>query len=187
MVEETYAPIVFQSQAEEDNLKRIEIIGVPREPSGDGNQTVSTNAYNFFEMFVATELFKENKLLSQYSFEFIKIWVYNTSEAANAQGYSLPRGESSALKLFSKREDSELKYISVLDIGLSGNQKVLWEKGCKELLTPLFRKFVPPAEPPDVMKDYLRMRFGKRLADKMDLYLHMRKNMCFDALIVEAK
>ena len=188
MVEKTCSRIVFHSEEAEDNLRRIEVIGIPLERTNGGfRRTSSANIYNFFEMFVATELFKENRLLSQYSFELVKLWVYRADSLTDEQSDLFPSQDSFAFQMASEVEGSELKSISVVDVGLLGNQKVLWERGCKELLTPLFQRFVPPAEPPDVLNDYLQMRFGKRLASKLNLYLHMRQNMCFDSLIVEPR
>ena len=187
MVEEAYLPIAFDSQIEEDNLKRIDFMGVPAERLEGGEYRVSENSENFLNDCVAKGLFKANRTLSQYSFESLKIWLYDTNKPRNSQGYPLPEEDKIAFKLSSHLEASELKCISVVDVGLSGNQHKLWKNGCEELLKPMFSRFIAPPDPPDVLKDFLAMRFGARLSTRLDLYLSMRKNIFFDSLIVEAK
>lgn len=187
MVEEAYLKVDFGVQQEGDNLKSIEIFGVPTEQLENGQVVVSEKVHSFLEMFIAKEMFEANRTLSKYSFESLKIWLYDTSKAREEQGFSLPSREQEAIVFSSNLPESELKYISVIDIGLTGNPKVLWEKACDELLTILFKRFVSPPDPPDVLKEFMLMRFGEQLTNKLDLYLSMRKNMCFDALIVQAK
>jgi len=187
MVEAAYLPIVFKSQKEEDNLKSIEIFGVPAERLQNDECYISENAKNFLNDCVAEGLFTANRTLSQYSFESLKIWLYNTSKPQDSQGYPCPSRGQIAIELPSHLEASELTSISIVDIGLSGKPYQLWESGCEELFKPMFSRFIAPPDPPDVLKEFLQMRFGTRLSTRLDLYLSMRKNMYFDALIVEAK
>ncbi len=187
MPEEVYLQINLESQQEEDSLRTIDVFGVPSERSKSGEYEVSEQIYGFFELFVAKELFKTNRTLSQYSFESVKIWLYDTRESREAQGYTVPSADLETIRISSEVKDSELKYISVLDAGLTETQRPTWETGCKELLTPLFQRFISPEEPPAILHEFLQMRLGVKLANKLDLYFNMRKNMCFDALIVQAK
>lgn len=187
MVEEAYLPIVFSSPKEEDNLKKIEIFGASAKHSKSGGYQVSEHSRNFLHDCIAKALFKENRSLSKYSFESLKIWLYDTQTPLESQGYSIPDSHKTAFKLHSHLEASELKYISIMDVGLLGNQQKLWTTGCEELLKPMFSRFIAPPDPPAVLKDFLAIRFGTELSTRLDLYLSMRKNMWFDALIIEAK
>ena len=121
MVEEAYLPIAFDSQIEEDNLKRIDFLGVPAERLEGGEYRVSENSENFLNDCVAKGLFKANRTLSQYSFESLKIWLYDTNKHRNSQGYPLPEVDKIAIKLSSYLEASVLKCISVVEFGVSGN------------------------------------------------------------------
>lgn len=187
MVESAYLPIVFNAQKDEDNLRKIEILGIPAERVESDNSQDKDTSESFLNDCVAKNLFKENRTLSQYSFEVLRIWLYDTQKPKRSQGYSIPADDQIAFELHSHVEASELKYISIVDIGLSGNQYKIWKKGCEELLKPMFSRFIAPPDPPDVLKEFLIMRFGAALSNRLDLYLSLRENMCFDALIIEAK
>lgn len=186
MAKEAYLTTTFNTQKEEDNLKRIEILGILAERTESG-YAISEKSENFLYDCVARTLFLENRTLSKYSFESLKIWLYDSSKPRDSQGHLLPEGDDVAFVLHSHLEASELKRITVLDVGLSGNQYKLWKTGCEELLQPMFSRFIAPPEPPDVLKEFLEMRFGAKLTNRIDLYLSMRKNMRFDELIIEAK
>ncbi|MEM6598647.1 MAG: hypothetical protein AAF635_10810 [Cyanobacteria bacterium P01_C01_bin.69] len=186
-VNEGYLQIVFESENEEDNLRKIEIIGAPTEQSNSNGHSISETTHNFLETFVAQELFKGNRTLSQYSFESLRLWMYDTQKPVDMQGFPLPNLEQVSFQIQSHLIASELKYISILDVGLFDNPKKLWKTGCEELLKPMFSRFIAPPEPPGILKDFLVMRFGAQLSNKLDLYLSMRQNMHFDALIIEAK
>ena len=186
MVIEDCLQLVFHSPEPEDNLKTIEVLNAPAELKTEGRYQVNAQVSRFFESFVANELFRFNRALSLYSFESLKIWLCNGS-GNNLQGRQLPAISHKSITLPSHLTASQLKQIIVLDIDLDGNQRMLWEDACKELLRPLFGKFIAPAEPPDVLKEFLTMRLGSQLSDRLNLYFNMREHMPFDSFIVQAK
>lgn len=198
MVKKEYLNVAFRSNEQEDNLKIIEVLNMPARQEKDSEDYVADHEISsFFELFVADELFRRNRTLSLYSFESLKIWLHATPQRTKDENnplvpVQLPSTEAAitdamTTTLTSHLSASELKQIMVLDIGLSGNQRVLWQDACKELLTPLFGKFIPPPQPPAVLTDFLTIKFGAKLSGKLDLYLSMRKHICFDALVVQAK
>ncbi|MEL7071170.1 MAG: hypothetical protein AAGN15_21340 [Cyanobacteria bacterium J06581_3] len=180
MVKEDLLQLVFHSDEPEDNLKKITVLNVPGQLNKQGSYEVDDQIISFFKNFVADELFALNRKLSLYSFESLKLWLCQESQSAEAQaklqGERLPTIDSKAVTLISHLTTSELKKIVVLDASLKGNQQMLWENACHELLTPLFGRFVPPAKPPEVLRDFLLMRVGTQLSNKLDLSHGSLKN-----------
>ena len=187
MVKEDLLQLVFHSDEPEDNLKKITVLNVPGQLNKQGSYEIEGQIISFFKNFIADELFALNRKLPLYSFESLKIWLCQASESAGLQGERLPTMSSKAITLVSHLSGSELKQIVVLDANLQANQQTLWEDACRELLTPLFGRFVPPAKPPEVLKNFLVMRVGTQLSDRLELYLNMRDYICFDSLVLQAK
>lgn len=142
---------------------------------------------SFFTEMIATELARESKASSFGSFNAIKIWLYDTNKPRTSQRYWSPEFNNQDLEIISPIALSRLERIYVLDSGLSGQEYTVWKETCKDLFQPLFKRFIAPQEPPEVLKEFMVMRFGEALSSKLYLYLEMKKNMFFNALVIQTQ
>ncbi|MEL6604464.1 MAG: hypothetical protein AAFP20_14700 [Cyanobacteria bacterium J06614_10] len=182
---EVYLQVDFCSSDATHSLQKIELLGIPGERSEDGGYVVNERVNRFFEELLAKELFRESIKLTQFPVNTLKIWLYDTSISEEDRDYHLPEIKGKDLEINSPLSSSELERVFVIDKGFSGKDYEVWKSSCKELVTPLFSRFVPPPDPPEILKEFLVMKFGEELSSKLDLYLSMRKNMFFNALIVQ--
>ncbi|MEL6262852.1 MAG: hypothetical protein AAFQ40_12025 [Cyanobacteria bacterium J06623_5] len=183
---EVYLQVDFCSSDTTQALKKIELLGIPGERSEDGGYIVNEKVNRFFEELIAKELFRESAKLNQFPVNTLKIWLYDTSILREEQDYYLPEVTAGKdLEILSPLSSSELERIFVIDKGFLDDEYERWKTFCEELVTPLFSRFVPPPDPPEILKEFLVMKFGEELSSKLDLYLSMRKNMFFNALIVQ--
>ena len=181
--DELYFQTSYRSSDETENLNIIELSGIPGERQENGEYIVNEQVNGFFEERIAKELFRSSRKLSGYQVTNLKVWLYDTSLKLETLGNQFPKLTEKTLKIESFLDQSELDCIYVLNDW--ADECDAWEAACKKLLAPLFHQFVPPPDPPDVLKDFLVMRLGIDLTNKLDLYLSMRKNMFFNALIVQ--
>lgn len=141
----------------------------------------------FFTDLIETELARESSTSSVGSFGALKIWLYDTNKPRASQRSWSPDFGDQDLEISSPIALSRLERIYVLDCGLSGQEYVVWKETCEALFQPLFQRFIAPQEPPEVLKDFMVMRFGEALSSKLYLYLEMKKNMFFNALVIQTK
>jgi len=169
------------------DVSKIELSGIPGVRQQDGSFLVNKKVTDFFAELISKEVFSDVYKSCSYQFDSIKVWLYDTSYPADLREKSFPELTERSLKLSSPIEKSALEAIYVLDTGLHSNEYNTWEQACHELYTPLFKRFVPPPDPPDILKDFLEIRFGAELSSKLNLYLDMRNHLFFDALIIQMK
>ncbi|MEO0769453.1 MAG: hypothetical protein AAFY72_08460 [Cyanobacteria bacterium J06649_4] len=183
--EEVYFQTSYRSFSEAEGLNEIELLGIPGELQPNGEYIVNKEITGFFEDLIAKELFRGSRKQTHYQFESLKVWLYDTTLKTELLGDKFPSLTEKTLRIDSPIEQSELICIYVVENDFLMDEYVVWKEACEQLLRPLFHRFVPPPDPPDVLKDFLVMRFGMDLTNKLDLYLSMRKNMFFNALIVQ--
>ena len=146
---------------------------------------VDKKVNDFFKKFIAEEIEKRKSSIPYFQFDSLKVWLCDTAQCDTPVGYELPTLTDKALCFNSAIPGSELTRIQVLDNGFTGTDYDDWKAACETLFVPLFQRMVAPASPPDVLKEFMVMRFGVDLSQKLNLYLDMKKNIFFDALIVQ--
>lgn len=169
----------------EVDTSKIELLGVPGERQENGQFVVNQKVTNLFRELISKEVFSDVYATCGCQFESIKVWLHDTSYPADLRETQFPKVTDKAYCIESPVQKSALTTICVLDNGLEADEYDAWKAACHKLYTPLFHRFVPPPAPPDVLKDFLEMRFGPDLAGKLTLYLDMQNNLFFDALIIQ--
>jgi len=164
------------------------LLNLPSSRSEAKARAFDKRVETFFTDLIATELARESDRASSAShFGGLKIWLYDTHKPMALQRSGSPDFDSRDLEIISPVALSRLERIYVLDNGLSGEEYVVWKETCEALFEPLFHRFVAPQEPPEVLKDFMVMRFGEALSSKLYLYLEMKKNMFFNALVIQTQ
>lgn len=175
----------LDSPGEPEVLVDSDYILWPGERLSGAGEVTSERIEIFFMNLVTKELSREQHREYRERFGKLKIWLYATPLSSLPQLSQVPAVHPQDLKIEVPLAASELKHIYVLDSGLSGAEYDVWEASCRALFEPLFSRFVAPQHPPDILKQFMIMRFGDRLAKKLFLSLEMRKNMFFDALVIQ--
>ncbi|MEL6776654.1 MAG: hypothetical protein AAFO06_05310 [Cyanobacteria bacterium J06597_16] len=175
----------LDSPGEPEVLVESDYILWPGERLSRAGEVTSERIETFFMNLVTKELSREHYCEYRERFKTLKIWLYATHLSSLPQLSQMPAVHPQDLNIEVPLVASELKHIYVLDSGLSGAEYDVWEESCRALFEPLFSRFVAPQHPPDILKQFMVMRFGDRLAKKLFLSLEMRKNMFFDALVIQ--
>lgn len=191
--QEKKAPLSVDRQALDTQKmsEKIQLLGLPGKPLENGSHSKNESVNNFFKDLIAKEIAQGKSELSAFDFDGLEVWLHRTDDEgglAKAQmpaTYTIPDLSQGVLTLKSPVSDSELSCIYVMDNGFLGDEYEVWKMSCEALLIPLFKRFVSPNTPPDILKEFIAMRFGVVLARKLNLYLDMKNNIFFNALIVK--
>lgn len=101
------------------------------------------------------------------------------------RGYEVPSINNRDLPIASTVPSSKLEAIYVLDNELTGPEYQKWEKDAQQLLAPLFKEFIAPPEPPDILANISVVQFFQSLGENLDPYSKAKKKITFNALIVQ--
>ena len=187
--EDVFLQIGFRSPYTESKLRTIELYGVPGEKVDEDNYRVSEKIQKFFDDQIARKLFHHSLSLQYCDFEYLKVWLYNSNQSPDKQGYRIPTLDNRDLKIPTHINSSKLECIYVLDNQLEGKAYMHWERSAKDLFKPLFGRFMAPPTPPDVINNvpFLRLagEMAKEISNKIDPFFEMRKNIFFNALIIQ--
>ncbi|MEO1637053.1 MAG: hypothetical protein AAFS04_18445 [Cyanobacteria bacterium J06631_9] len=191
--QEKKVPMPVDSQAPDTQkiADKIQLLGLPGKPLENGSHSKNESVNNFFKDLIAKEIAQGKSELSDFDFDGLEVWLHRVdnegmlTDAQMPATYTIPDLSQGALTLKSPVSNSELSCIYVVDNGFLGEEYEAWRMSCETLLVPLFQRFVSPNSPPDILKEFIAMRFGVVLARKLTLYLDMKNNIFFNALIVK--
>lgn len=180
-----FTSIGFRSSHPDGNLRAVEIIGVPGEKNWNGECSISEKVERFFDDLIAQPIFRESRRLNDCDFSYLKIWLYATDEPEDEQGYQVPLLDEHDLEIKSNIPTSELKFIYVLDNELRGTEYRRWKRTAELIFSPLFKKFVAPPEFPKSFPVNPFSRLIDSLEDSLDPYTKMKRELFFNAFIIQ--
>lgn len=191
--QEKKVPLSVDSQVPDAQkmADKIQLLGLPGKPLENGSHSKNESVNDFFKDLIAKEIAQGKSELSAFDFDSLEVWLHRTdcenvlTNDQMSETYDIPDLSQSVLTLKSPVSNSELSCIYVMDNGFSGEDYEAWKISCEALLIPLFKRFVSPNTPPDILKEFIVMRFGAVLARKLNLYLDMKNNIFFNALIIK--
>ena len=186
---DTFLQVGFRSPYKESTLRTIELYGVPGEKIDEDNYFVSEKIQKFFDDQIARKLFHHSLSLRHCDFEYLKIWLYNSNQPPSQQGYRVPTIDHKDFKIQTHISSSNLECIYVLDNQLEGAAYESWKQSAKDLFKPLFSKFMVPPDPPEAITEVIDnipfVRKAKEISHKIYPFAEMRKNIFFNALIIQ--
>lgn len=181
-----FLTVTLESAHRDGNLKFIEIIGVPGQ-NCNGKYILSDAMHDFFDNSIAKPIFRSSRRIPNLDWQSLKIWTYATDEEEDDPGYQIPEIDDRDLEIKSNVPDSNLKFIYVLDNELRGTEYRRWKKNAEAIFTPLFKEFVAPPEFPSSFPFAVNpfSRFIESLETGLDPYAKMKRELFFDALIIQ--
>ncbi len=182
-----YTSLGFRSSHPDGNLRTVEIIGVPGQKKRGGECYIGEKMERFFDDSIARPIFQTSRHIPNLDWQAIKIWLYTIDEGEEEQGYQVPQLNEQDLEIQSNISDSNLKLIYVLDNELPKAEYRRWKKTAESLFTPLFRQFVAPPEFPSSFPFPTNPFSGliQSLDNRLDPYAQMKRELFFDALIIQ--
>jgi len=186
--EKNFLEIGFRSPESEGSLRTIELFGVPGEQLPNGQCVVNQKVQRFFDDLIVRRIFYQGRKLPDCNFEYLKIWLYNTETRNTHRGYDIPQIDRDDLEILSNNPLSRLEKIYVLDNGLKDSEYARWSKTAEQLFNPLFQKFVLPPEPPSIEANSILnplLKLVENVHDSLDSYSNLKRNLFFNALIVQ--
>jgi hypothetical protein len=188
--EKIFLEIGFRSPEREGSLRTIELFGVPGKKLPNGQCVVTPQIQRFFDDLIVRKIFRQSRQLRDCNFEYLKIWIYDDTETRNdKRGYSIPSLDSRDLKIRSNNHLSKLEKIYVLDNDLKDEREYKrWKKAAEDIFSPLFTNFITPPEPPSSFADSIFSPFIKAVEavnDSLDSYGNLKRNLFFNALIIQ--
>jgi len=186
--EKIFLEIGFRSPESEGSLRTIELLGVPGEKLPNGECVVNQKVQQFFDDLIVRRIFYQSRQLPDCNFEYLKIWLYSTDTSNDRYEYAVPQLDSRDLEISSNNPLSKLEKIYVLDNGLTNAEYQRWKKTAEQLFNPLFPKFVLPPEPPSIEAKSIfspLLKFVENIQDNLDSYSNLKRNLFFNALIIQ--
>ncbi|NEP56225.1 MAG: hypothetical protein F6K31_04265 [Symploca sp. SIO2G7] len=186
--EKIFLEIGFRSPESEGSLRTIELLGVPGEKLPNGECVVNQKVQRFFDDLIVRRIFYQSRQLPDCNFEYLKIWLYSTDTRDAQKEYAVPQLDSRDLEISSNNPLSKLEKIYVLDNGLKNSEYARWKKTAEQLFNPLFQKFVLPPEPPSIEANSIfnpLLKFVENVHDSLDSYSNLKRNLFFNALIIQ--
>ena len=180
--QEIFLTVTLESSHPDSNLKLIELQGVPGK-NQNGRYILSDVMFSFFDDTIGRPLFAASRRLPNQNWQKLTIWLYPTDE--NSLEYQIPRIDDRDLEIASNISESSLQFIYVLDNDLKGLQYRQWEKAAKAVFSPLFKKFAPPPQLPNSLPFNPFSDFIESLDSRLDPYAQMKRELFFDALIIQ--
>jgi hypothetical protein len=174
--------VTLESDHPDSKLKQMDIIGVPGQ-NQNGKNILSDAMSCFFDDTIGRPIFAASRQIPNLGWQKLTIWLYPTDE--DSLGYQVPTIDDRDLELKSNLRESNLKLIYLLDNDLKGNEYRRWKKTSEDIFTPLFRKFVPPPQLPSSFSFNPFGSFIESLDSRIDPYAKMKRELFFDALIIQ--
>ncbi len=156
--------VTLESDHPDSKLKQMDIIGVPGQ-NQNGKNILSDTVFGFLDDTIGRPIFAASRQIPNLDWQKLTIWLYPTDE--DSLGYQIPTIDDRDLELKSNVE-SILKSITSEDI-----------------FTPLFRKFVDPPQLPSSFSFNPFGSFIESLDSRIDPYAKMKRELFFDALIIQ--
>jgi hypothetical protein len=173
--------VTLESTHRDSKLKQMDIIGVPGQ-NQNGKNILSDTVFGFLDDTIGRPIFAASRQIPNLDWQKLTIWLYPTDE--DSLGYQIPTIDDRDLELKSNVE-SILKSIYILDNDLKGNEYRRWKKTSEDIFTPLFRKFVDPPQLPSSFSFNPFGSFIESLDSRIDPYAKMKRELFFDALIIQ--
>ena len=187
--ENPFLEIGFRSASSQGTLQTIELIGIPGKRLSNGEYIITDKVRLFFDDLIVRTLFRKSRLINQCDFHALKIWLYDTETQDQNRGYEIPEIDDRDLCLRTKKSNSKLEKIYVLDNELQGEEYKQWKEVCKQLFGILFTNFIAPPEPPDIIADNLLFKPLVEMVDtfteNFDRYGSQKRNLFFNTLIIQ--
>jgi hypothetical protein len=187
--ENPFLEIGFRSASSKGTLQTIELIGVPGERLASGGYAITDKVRLFFDDLIVRTLFRKSRFVPECNFCTLKIWLYDTETPDEERGYEIPKIDERDLCFRSKKGNSKLEKIYVLDNELEGEEYRRWKEVCKELFGSLFTNFIAPPEPPEIIADNFLVKplveIIDNFTDAFVRYGPMKRKLFFNALIIQ--
>ncbi|MEG4860710.1 hypothetical protein QUB75_25170 [Microcoleus sp. K1-B6] len=181
----TFLTVTLESAHRDSNLDQIQIIGVPGQNQNGKNILSDTVSY-FFDDLIGRPIFAASRRIPNLDWQKLTIWLYPRGEDKDSLEYQVPKVDNLDLKIKSNISESNLKFIYVLDNDLKGSEYRRWQKTSEDIFTPLFKKFVAPPELPQLPFSLpFSLPFIESLDSRLDPYAKMKRELFFDALIIQ--
>jgi hypothetical protein len=180
-----YTVVDFRSPYREGSLRTIKLVGVPGLRLKNAKCVVLEKTQRFFDSLLVGPLFGLSIRVRDCNFRQLKIWLYDTQTRPEERGYEVPSIDNRDLLIASTVPYSKLEAIYVLDNELTGPEYQKWAKDAQQLLAPLFKEFIAPPEPPDILANIPVVQFFQSLGENPDPYSKAKKKITFNALIVQ--
>lgn len=180
--QDIFLNVTSESDHPDSTLKQMNIIGVPGE--NQNGQYILTEAMScFFDDTISRPIFAASRQIPKLAWKKLKVWPYLTDE--DSLGYQVPTIDDRDLELKSNVRESNLKLIYVLDNDLRGNEYRRWKNDAEAIFMPLFKKFVAPPQLPSSFSFNPFGSFIEALDSRIDPYAKMKRELFFDALIIQ--
>lgn len=178
----TSLSLTLESGHDDGNLDQIQIIGVPGQYQ-NGKNILSDTVFCFLDDTIGRPIFAASRQIPKLSWQKLTVWLYPTDE--DSLGYQVPTIDDRDLKIKSNVRESNLKLIYVLDNDLRGNEYRRWKNDAEAIFMPLFKKFVAPPQLPSSFSFNPFGSFIESLDSRIDPYAKMKRELFFDALIIQ--
>ena len=174
--------LTLESDHPDSKLKQMDIIGVPGQ-NQNGKNILSDTVFCFLDDTIGRPIFAASRQIPKLDWQKLTVWLCATDE--DSLGYQVPTIDDRDLEMKSNIPESNLKLIYVLDNDLKGNEYRRWKKTSEDIFTPLFKKFVPPPQLPSSFSFNPFGSFIESLDSRIDPYAKMKRELFFDALIIQ--
>lgn len=177
-----FLKVTLESDHPDSKLNQIEIIGIPGQ-SQNGKNILSDAVFCFLDDTIGRPIFAASRQIPKLDWQKLTVWLYPTDK--DSLGYQVPTIDDRDLELKSNVRESNLKLIYVLDNDLKGNEYRRWKNDAKAIFTTIFKNFVPPPQLPSSFSFNPFGSFIESLDSRIDPYAKMKRELFFDALIIQ--
>lgn len=178
----TFLKVTLESDHPDSKLNQIKIIGIPGQ-SQNGKNILSDAVFGFLDDTIGRPIFAASRQIPKLDWQKLTVWLYPTDK--DSLGYQVPTIDDRDLELKSNVRESNLKLIYVLDNDLRGNEYRRWKNDAEAIFMPLFKKFVAPPQLPSSFSFNPFGSFIESLDSRIDPYAKMKRELFFDALIIQ--
>jgi hypothetical protein len=175
--------VTLKSDHPDSKLKQMDIIGVPGQ-NQNGKNILSDTVFCFLDDTIGRPIFAASRQIPNLDWQKLTIWLYPTDE--DSLEYQVPKIiDDRDLEIKSNIPESNLKLIYVLDNDLRGKEYRRWKNHAEAIFTPLFKKLVAPPQLPSSFSFNPFGSFIESLDSRIDPYAKMKRELFFDALIIQ--
>ncbi|MFB2919892.1 hypothetical protein [Aerosakkonema funiforme] len=180
--QDIFLNVSLESSHPDSNLKQMDIIGIPGQTKK--GQYILTDAMScFFDDTIGRPIFAASRQIPKLDWQKLTIWLYPTDE--DYLEYKVPTIDDRDLEIESNISESKLKLIYVLDNDLRGNEYRRWKNHAEAIFMPLFKRFVAPPQLPSSFPFNPFGSFIDALDSRIDPYAKTKRELFFDALIIQ--
>ncbi|NJO65210.1 MAG: hypothetical protein HC836_46040 [Richelia sp. RM2_1_2] len=186
-VERIYLEIGFESDIQESNLRRIELLGVPGVRLENGESVIREKQKTFFDDLIVRKLFTLSRRID-CDYQYLKIWLWDNKLRREEVPYRLPSIDKNDLEIRLLKSYTKLERIYVLDNELKDAEYRRWCHTAEKLFTPLFDSFIAPPETPYFFEESPFQPFVNAVTavnQTLDKYASMKQKMSFNTLIIQ--